>query len=59
MDNLKALGFNNVYNKCEDFYSVETPDFDVLLTNPPYSGEHVSHNRTAVFDTAWKGSYYL
>ncbi|KAF4659146.1 hypothetical protein FOZ61_004970 [Perkinsus olseni] len=40
VDNLKALGFTNVYNECEDFYSVESPEFDVLLTNPPYSGEH-------------------
>jgi hypothetical protein len=42
---LKKLGFPNVYNECEDFYKVQAlgkgPDYDVLLTNPPYSGEHM------------------
>jgi len=40
---LNKLGFN-VYNKREDFYQViaddRVPQFDVLLTNPPYSGDH-------------------
>jgi hypothetical protein len=43
---LKELGFPNVYNECEDFYKVQAegkgPAHDVLLTNPPYSGEHMS-----------------
>lgn len=42
---LASLGFTNVYNEKEDFYAVQTagkcPDFDVLLTNPPYSGSHM------------------
>jgi hypothetical protein len=42
---LAELGFTNVYNKCEDFYAVQArgagPEFDVLITNPPYSGDHV------------------
>lgn len=41
---LAALGFESVYNRNEDFYErVETkttPEFDVLVTNPPYSGDH-------------------
>lgn len=43
--NLADLGFTNVYNKCEDFYAVTaagaTPEHDVVVTNPPYSGDHV------------------
>jgi flagellum-specific peptidoglycan hydrolase FlgJ len=43
--NLGSLGFSNVYNKCQDFYKVleekRVPEFDVLLTNPPYSGDHI------------------
>ena len=41
---LNALGFESVYNENEDFYervaTKTTPEFDVLVTNPPYSGEH-------------------
>ena len=41
---LNKLGFHNVYNKAEDFYNViatnMVPPYDVLLTNPPYSGDH-------------------
>ena len=42
---LSALGFTHVYNECEDFYKVikdnTTPPHDVILTNPPYSKDHV------------------
>ncbi|KAK3288692.1 hypothetical protein CYMTET_3839 [Cymbomonas tetramitiformis] len=45
--NLGALGFGNVINRCEDFYAVEAageiPEHDVVVTNPPYSGEHMEH----------------
>ena len=46
VQNLKALGFLNVYNKKEDCYQIWSsptsyPTFDVLLTNPPYSSDHV------------------
>jgi hypothetical protein len=38
--NLAKLGFPNVYNQKEDCYLVwskgQSPDFDVLVTNPPY-----------------------
>ena len=41
---LARLGFTNVYNANEDFYKCieekRIPDHDVLLTNPPYSGDH-------------------
>ena len=40
-----ALGFPNVVNENKDFYSVlergEVPAHDVLVTNPPYSADHV------------------
>jgi len=46
-DHLNSVGFANVYNKCEDFYKViaskSYPDFDVLLTNPPYSTKPFDH----------------
>ena len=45
--NLNSLGFANVYNVKEDCYKVwqqqhQLPSFDILVTNPPYSGDHVS-----------------
>ena len=42
---LNSLGFKNVYNRKEDFYAVAAsnslPNFDVMVTNPPYSGDNV------------------
>ena len=42
---LGRLGFTRVVNRNEDFYSViasgAVPPHDVVLTNPPYSGDHV------------------
>ena len=44
VQHLNKLGFENVYNQPEDFYQVIedgcVPQHDVLLTNPPYSGDH-------------------
>ena len=44
VSHLNKLGFNNVYNKPEDFYQViqdgDVPEYDVLVTNPPYSSGH-------------------
>eukprot|EP00049_Salpingoeca_infusionum_P009832 m.167268 g.167268 ORF g.167268 m.167268 type:complete len:480 (+) comp14456_c0_seq1:306-1745(+) len=44
---LQQLGFERVYNKCEDFYQVvkedKVPLYDVLVTNPPYSSKPVDH----------------
>eukprot|EP00750_Incisomonas_marina_P019328 INCI3290.2.p1 GENE.INCI3290.2~~INCI3290.2.p1 ORF type:complete len:302 (-),score=35.29 INCI3290.2:116-1021(-) len=41
----KKLGFKNFVNRDADFYaqarSKETPRHDVLVTNPPYSGDHI------------------
>ena len=43
-EHLKRLGFESVHNVNEDFYeNVEKntiPEYDVLLTNPPYSSDH-------------------
>jgi len=45
VSNLSKFGFTNVYNRCEDFYSVQQagtlPEYDVIVTNPPYSGDHI------------------
>ena len=43
VERLRIFGFSKVYNRKEDFYSSDTlkPDYDVLVTNPPYSGDHV------------------
>lgn len=45
VEHLRKLGFTNVYNKKEDFYAVQAsgqgPTYDVLVTNPPYSADHV------------------
>lgn len=43
--NLSLLGYENVFNDDVDCYKVwkkrEEPDYDVLITNPPYSGDHI------------------
>ena len=45
-EHLKTLGFPNVYNVREDWYAAvrenRVPSFDVLITNPAYSGDHIS-----------------
>eukprot|EP00939_MAST-03C_sp_MAST-3C-sp1_P002921 g2921.t1 len=42
---MKKLGFCDVYNRNEDFYKVcrekRVPRHDVVVTNPPYSDNHV------------------
>jgi len=41
-DRLGSLGFEKVRNRNEDCYKVwNSVDFDLLLTNPPYSGNHL------------------
>ncbi|KAL9189729.1 hypothetical protein ACHAXT_009404 [Thalassiosira profunda] len=44
VQHLNKLGFGQVHNKCEDFYEVikqkRVPAHDVVVTNPPYSGDH-------------------
>mmetsp|Transcript_2972 Transcript_2972/g.6059 ORF Transcript_2972/g.6059 Transcript_2972/m.6059 type:complete len:316 (-) Transcript_2972:1857-2804(-) len=43
--NFAELGFPDVYNQKEDCYRVwagqKLPQFDLLVTNPPYSGDHI------------------
>lgn len=54
---LSEIGFSNVYNKKEDCYKTWSPQdrtqsypsFDVLLTNPPYSGDHISRLINHIF----------
>jgi hypothetical protein len=46
VERLNSLGFQSVYNRKEDFYEVKKnlsrlPSFDLLLTNPPYSADHM------------------
>jgi len=45
ISNFSNLGFTNVIHPCEDFYTVlesgTVPEFDVIVTNPPYSGGHI------------------
>jgi hypothetical protein len=47
LKHMEQLGFRNVYNKNEDFYAVcasdQVPEFDILVTNPPFSGERMMH----------------
>jgi hypothetical protein len=42
---LARLGFTSVHNVNEDCYAVwehgRTPEFDLLVTNPPYSADHM------------------
>lgn len=44
VQHLNRLGFSRVHNTPDDFYQVissqRVPEHDVVLTNPPYSGNH-------------------
>ena len=44
-EHMRAVGFPCVYNRKEDFYQVvkngAVPEHDVVVTNPPYSLDHV------------------
>jgi hypothetical protein len=45
---LREVGFSNVINENRDFYGdinakpPTVPEFDVMLTNPPFSGDHMA-----------------
>lgn len=46
VNHFQNLGFFNVINKCEDFWGrvnskTEFPNHDILITNPPFSGDHI------------------
>jgi hypothetical protein len=50
---LSTLGYSNVYNKKEDCYKVwqmksSEPKYDILITNPPYSEDHIERLITYV-----------
>ncbi len=38
---LSRLGFTKVHNEPVDFYTCKPPRHDVVVTNPPYSGDHI------------------
>eukprot|EP01032_Pedospumella_encystans_P008066 gene8066-9613_t len=44
VSHMRELGFENVINRNRDFYmdikKKNIPGYDILVTNPPYSGEH-------------------
>lgn len=44
---MRSLGFESVYNKNEDFYAAReskaVPEFDCLVTNPPFSSNHIEN----------------
>ena len=44
-DKLSSMGYTNVINNNRDFYKdISTnsiPEYDVLITNPPYSADHI------------------
>ena len=44
---LRSLGFESVYNRNEDFYRVAAssavPSHNVLVSNPPYTGQHLEN----------------
>jgi hypothetical protein len=58
---LQSLGCQNVLNDNEDFYAniatKKIPDYDLLVTNPPYSGEHME--KLLAFVAASKKPYLL
>ena len=58
---LNLLGCQNVLNENQDFYMNITnksiPDYDVLVTNPPYSGDHIE--KLLTFTASSKKPYLL
>lgn len=54
-ENLNSLGFNTVHNEKEDFYenilNEDIPEYDVLVTNPPYSLDHMKKLMKFVSDS--------
>lgn len=58
---LGSIGFKTVHNEKEDFYASilndEIPDYDVLVTNPPYSSDHMK--KLLKFCTESKKPWFL
>lgn len=61
--NLASLGYSNVYNKREDCYAVweaqKEPHFDVFITNPPYSSDHIEKLMTHITSTKFGKTPWL
>lgn len=62
--NLRELGFDNIYHRKEDCYEIwkdraRLPAFDVLVTNPPYSADHISRLMHFLASPAIKGKAWL
>lgn len=63
VEHLQTLGFSKVYNRKEDAYktwdpndnSQPYPKYDVLVTNPPYSGNHPERLITHLQDERMRG----
>ncbi|KAL7447190.1 hypothetical protein ACHAXM_011182 [Skeletonema potamos] len=55
VNHLASLGYPNVYNKKENCYAVweaqQEPPFDVFITNPPYSADHIDKLMTYITST--------
>jgi len=49
---LNSLGFASVYNVPEDFYTAKEVTYDVVVTNPPYSSDHVERMFKYLFTRA-------
>ena len=60
---LSSLGFSNVYNKKEDCYVVwksnSEPQYDVFLTNPPYSEDHIEKLMTHITSPSFGNKPWL
>lgn len=60
VQHLKELGFSKVHNQPDDFYQTirdGVPIHDVLVTNPPYSGDHF--DRLKKFLSTNKAPHFL
>ena len=42
-EHLASFGFLNVYNENIDFYASPLKEYDVLVTNPPFSDPHLEN----------------
>lgn len=57
---LSTLGFHNVHNENIDFYSIsQIPEYDILLTNPPYSTNQIDHVQKLLQFVSCRGKPWL
>ncbi|KAL3799736.1 hypothetical protein HJC23_010386 [Cyclotella cryptica] len=60
---LESLGYTNVYNRKEDCYATwkahSEPPFDILLTNPPYSEDHIEKLMTYITSPSFGSKPFL